>query len=132
MQLFLFPQIAKCLGYRHTFKLGCAVFGIFSILLPLSNRISGPVSYAYEDMGSGSGSGNENDLTPFFFTYNDSCGNLINTTENTTPTSDSNSVSRVPGRVWVAIMIIVRIMVCARYVGISYMIFEKGEEEAAA
>lgn len=118
LQFFLFPKIARCLGFRHTYKLGCAVFGVFSILLPLSNRISGPASYANEDTWSGSGSGSGSDLTPFFFTYNDSCGNLINSTDNTTSISDGNSVSRVPGRVWVVIITIVLVMVCARYVGI--------------
>ena len=51
-------MIVKCLGYRHTYKFGCALYGISVILLPLSNRISGPVSSPSEDFsGSGSGSG---------------------------------------------------------------------------
>lgn len=115
MQFFVFPRIAKCIGFRHTYKLGCAIFGISAAILPLSNRISGPVSYHEDEFSSGSGSGSG--LAPFFV-YNDSCGNLINVTDNTTSTGGS-SVSRIPGRVWVVIMIITAFIVFARMITIT-------------
>jgi hypothetical protein len=109
LQFFVFPRVSKCLGFRHTYKLGCVLFGISSIILPLSNRISGPISYSSEDIFSGSGSGGG--LSPFFV-YNDSCGNLINTTDGF---SGANSVSRVPARVWAVIMTITVATVFSRY-----------------
>ncbi|XP_065901217.1 uncharacterized protein [Dysidea avara] len=39
----VYPQVAKLLGYRHSFRLGVIVFGIGCVLLPLANQISGPI-----------------------------------------------------------------------------------------
>lgn len=43
MQVFLYPIIAKLLGYRNTFRFGAALFTVGCILLPLANHISGPI-----------------------------------------------------------------------------------------
>ena len=105
LQFFVFPRIAKCFGFRHTYKIGCVLFGVTSVLLPLSNRISGPTFFSEEEeMFSGNGSGNGSDFEL------DYCGKSINSAEET------NSVSRVPARVWAVIMTITVMMVFSRQV----------------
>lgn len=111
VQFFVFPRIAKCIGYRHTYKLGCTLFALSCILFPLSNRISGPVSYLDEGSGSGSGSASASGMVMVNSSVVgiDFCG---------VPSSDASvnadSVSRVPGRVWVVIMIITMLNVFSR------------------
>ena len=107
----MFPRIAKCIGYRHTYKLGCALFALSCILFPLSNRISGPVSLVEPGSGSGSGSGVITLLHNLSTVEVDFCGaSLLDTPIN------EDAVSRVPGRVWVVIMSIAILNVFSRYI----------------
>ena len=43
MQLLAYSKIAKCLGYRKTLQVGAVMFAVACALLPLSNKITGPV-----------------------------------------------------------------------------------------
>ncbi len=107
LQFFVFPRIAKCIGYRHTYKLGCALFAVSCILLPLSNLISGPVSSL--ETGSGSGSGSGMVLDNSSATDVDFCGVSFSDAS-----INVDSVSRVPARVWVVIMLITVLNVFSR------------------
>ena len=84
------------------------MFGIFSILLPLSNRISGPIS---PPMTS------ENDSYLDQGNTSDFCG-VSN--DNATDTSiNMDSVSRIPARVWVVIIVMTSSLVLSRYIYVS-------------
>ena len=43
IQLLAYSKIAKCLGYRKTLQVGAVMFAVACALLPLSNKITGPV-----------------------------------------------------------------------------------------
>lgn len=116
MQFFLFPLITKFLGYRHTYKLGCALFAIAIVLLPLANRISGPISSSSDNAFSGNGSGNGSDFSDFD-NSTDFCGTPLYASDNVTETSiNVNSVSRIPARVWVVMFLIAILLVMSRYI----------------
>ena len=107
----MFPKLVKYLGYRHTYKLGCVLFGIASVLLPLSNRISGPISSdSHGDKGSGNGSGSGSGMGP----VDDFCGSPSFEAENSTQRGDS--VSAIPARVWAVLFSITILLIFSRCV----------------
>ena len=108
----MFPRITKCIGYRHTYKLGCALFALSCVLFPLSNLISGPVSSLELGSGSGSGSGS---VMLNISSNPDFCGG--DTFSDTSINVDS--VSRIPARVWIVIIIITILNVFSRYVSLT-------------
>ena len=68
----MFPCITGCIGYRRTYQLSGVVFAAALVLLPLSNRITGPVPGEPSGSGGGawqSGSGALNNT--------DFCGNDV-------------------------------------------------------
>ena len=89
------------------------MFAIFVVLLPLSNRISGPISSS-DDMASGSGSGNGSGLE-LVDNSTDYCGTPLYPSDNVTDTSiNVDSVSRVPSRVWAVLLTITVVIVFSR------------------
>lgn len=106
IQLFAFPWISKCLGYRRTFHLGLLLFAATTVVLPFSNQITGPIPEppgSNSTSGSGSGSGFENST--------DYCGNNLSAELSV----NVNSVKRIPLYVWAFVTAILGIQVMNRY-----------------
>jgi len=103
IQLFAFPWISKCLGYRWTFQLGMLLYVAATVVLPFSNQITGPIPVPAATSGSGSGSGSEN--------YTDYCGNDISAELSV----NVDSVKRIPVYVWVLLTAVLGIQIMSRY-----------------
>ena len=103
MQLFAFPWISKCLGYRWTFRLGMLLYVAATVVLPFSNQITGPIPVPAATSGSGSGSGYEN--------YTDYCGNDISAELSV----NVDSVKRIPVYIWVLLSALLGIQIMSRY-----------------
>ena len=112
IQLFVFPLIVKCLGYRWTFRLGLILHVVVCVVLPFSNQITGPIpemsvlNATLSSSGSGSGVGYQN------ITSYDYCGNDLSAEV----AVNKNSVKRIPIKVWIVVAIILSVMVLSRYV----------------
>ena len=103
MQLFAFPWIIKCLGYRWTFRFGILLYVAATIVLPFSNQITGPIPVPADTSGSGSGSGSEN--------HTDYCGNDLNAELSV----NVDSVKRIPVYVWALLTALLGIQIMSRY-----------------
>ena len=108
----MFPLIVKCLGYRWTFRFGLVLHVVVCVVLPFSNRITGPIpevsllNATLSSCGSGSGVGFQN------ITSYDYCGNDLSSEV----AVNENSVKRIPIKVWVVVAIILSVMVLSRSV----------------
>ena len=103
-QIFVFPRIAKCLGYRYTFLFGVLLFGATSMIFPLSNKITGPIGDdVLSSLGSANGSISTSEL--------DYCGNDLNGEDSSV---NENSVVRVPARVWATLILINAVWIISR------------------
>ena len=91
----MYPRIVKRIGYRRSVMLGLFIFSIMTILFPLSNVITGPITQEYE----GSGDFNSNTSIVNTSTGLDFCGHNL-TTDGSENLVNENSVIRVPVRVW--------------------------------
>lgn len=120
-QLTLYPYVVKYLGYRKTLQFGISIFVICYMLLPFSNRITGPISSSAggpcssnttENMSvfSGSGSGIFENETLNLNGSTDYCG----TEDFDTIGVNENSVARVPIRVWLMLISIMFLLVISR------------------
>lgn len=112
-QLFLFPRITSCIGYRRSFQLGAIFFAVVVFLPPLANRITGPISVSLTSSGAGSGgyeglfgSGSETDF----------CGNDVS---NGSASVNENSVTRVPFEVWLVLCLVTSLMIIARIMNLT-------------
>ena len=110
----MFPRIAKCLGYRHTFTLSVLLFGSMSLLFPFSNRITGPIDddlLTTVDAGSGSGFNSSANGSIEM----DYCGNVISG-ESSENLVNEDSVKRIPAKVWFTLMFINGTWITSRFV----------------
>ena len=110
VQSLAYPRIVKLLKYRYTCQFGLFLFAMGCIVLPFSNQISGPIP-AQEFNSSASGSGMIDDSAPF-------CGYDVST--NSTA-QIGNSITRVPFKVWVIIMMITALQIVGRSVVFKYL-----------
>lgn len=109
--------MVKYLGYRRTLQFGISMFVVCYMLLPFSNRITGPISSSAGgpcssnttgnvSIFSGSGSGIfENETLNLNY-----CG----TEDFDTIGVNENSVRRVPIRVWLMLISLMVLLVIAR------------------
>ena len=108
---FVYPRIAKCLGFRYSFMLSALLFGSMSITFPFANQITGPIEDSFlSAMDTGSGSGlNSSELfsnATSIIDDLDFCGNNVSSS-NAANLVNENSVKRVPAKVWITLMFIV-------------------------
>ena len=105
-KLLVYSRIAKCLGFRRTFQVGVLLFGTVCVLIPFSNKISGPVpgsstSSNVTDLWSGSGSGNSTDFC------GDDSDDGVGVNE--------DSMERIPYYIWLLLSLVYGAMVISRY-----------------
>lgn len=120
-QLAVYPRVAKLLGYRKTLQFGISIFVVCYMLLPFSNRITGPISSTSGPCSnttgnlsvfSGSGSGIFEDET---LNLNGSTGvNYCGSEDYDAIGVNENSVMRVPLRVWAMLISIMVLLVISR------------------
>ena len=107
---FVFPRIAKCLGFRYTFLLGALLFGSMSCTFPFANKITGPIEDNFVSaMDAGSGSGlNSSELfsNTTIVDELDFCGDNMSSAASANLVNE-NSVKRVPAKVWITLILIV-------------------------
>jgi MFS family permease len=113
-QIFLFPYVARCLGYRNCFRFFVLMTAVLSVLLPLSNKITGPIA---SDVGTNSSLSLFN--TSFYnATYNVSsqgnqslpfCGKVYEDSK-----LHDDSVVRIPFVVWLVLCMQVGLQITAR------------------
>lgn len=85
---------------------GLFVFSVMSVLFPLSNQITGPITYD-DDLATMEGSGGYNSSELDYCGHNLSVdGNLVN----------ENSVARIPARVWIWLAFILTVWIISRLV----------------
>ena len=113
----MFPRIAKCLGYRYTFLFGVLLFGFLSFTFPFANRITGPIDDNFmSDVDIGSGFGlNSSQLFINVSTDLDFCGNDISS-DGSENLVNENSVTRVPAKVWITLVLIVGVWLTSQLV----------------
>jgi MFS family permease len=112
LQLFVYPWIAKRIGYRRTLICGLLLFGVMSVLFPFSNRITGPIGDGGDviDFNSTTNGSVESDFCGHKLSGDDS-DNLVN----------ENSVSRIPVRVWSWLVFNLTLWIISRWVMIFYL-----------
>lgn len=119
VKLVVYPYIPKYLGYRKTLQTSQLIFGVLIALLPLVNRITGPIPEDSETdgsgqsglwSGSGSGSGFWTQQAEMNSTF-DYCGNNI--TED--PTVHDDPIKRIPFYVWVTLVLFLSTIIITRY-----------------
>jgi MFS family permease len=123
-QLLVYPHIARYLGYRKTLQFGILVFIVCYMLLPFSNRITGPIepqdplclnatsnssSSIFSGSGSGSGSGVFENATDTNSTAYCEIDDVIGVNE--------NSIKRVPISVWLILLAVMCLLVISRISG---------------
>ena len=134
LQLCFYPHVTKCLGYRHTLQLGIVFFIACYLILPFSNRITGPISSPTSgpcSEGGGGGDVNSSSSESIFSGSGSGGGgggpfdNYSNTTNDSSTSYCSvdyeigvnhNSIQRVPLRVWTFLFVLMVLLVISRYV----------------
>ena len=94
----------KLLGYRNLLRVSLVVFACSCILLPWSNRITGPIDTISNDTGSGM------DLMMNDSSNYDYCGR---SPEEASVNEDS--ISRLPAKVWAVVLLALLAMIVSRY-----------------
>lgn len=102
-QPIVFPRTVKLLGYRNLLRASLVVFACSCILLPWSNRITGPIDTISNDTGSGMDP-MMNDSSNY-----DYCGR---SPEEASVNEDS--ISRLPAKVWAVVLLALLAMIVSR------------------
>ncbi len=109
-QIVLYSLISKFIGYRWTFRLTAIFFALFTIIMPFSTQITGPVP-----------------ANPAEANFSDYC-QLPNSTE--IMSVNANSVWRIPMITWVILTILYSFQTLLRYIMNSWFgvggVAEKG------
>ena len=109
--------MVKWLGYRKTLQFGVIIFIICCIVLPFSNRITGPITSAEaaNDTSNFSGSGSGNitlDLNTTDLNSTLYCGDDQEDLIGVNP----DSIKRVPIQVWAVLITVMVLIVVGRSV----------------
>lgn len=118
-QLLIYPKLVKFLGYRRTFQSGVLAGVLCFFLLPFSNRITGPIGDAADDLCNSNG----NSTTSLFSESGSGSGGFVaNHTQfcevDYEVTVNENSVARIPARVWAMLLGVMALLVISRYSGL--------------
>ena len=120
--MFFYHRVAKLLGYRKTFRAGLIVFTIGCILLPLANKISGPIGSNQSDTSINNSSflansSNYNNDTVDYSGSGSVDDEVNNDTCHTSQLDSSvggNSIGHIPFRVWLTVCWILSMMILGR------------------
>jgi MFS family permease len=119
-QLLVYPRLVELLGYRRTFQFGVFACVACFMILPFSNRITGPIGDAAYNLCSGSQT-NSTSASSSVYSGSGSGGFAANSTGfcrvDYETNVNENSVLRIPARVWAMLLTVMALLVISRISG---------------